>query len=199
MRKSAALLIWTACCAHAQLNRGTLTGVVTDPSGAAVPSVQITAVHTATGASASTVTTDGGNYTLPSLIIGNYRVTAEAAGFKRAVRENLELNAGATMRLDIALEIGSVGESILVEARASALETETTRVATSITNKLVEDLPLQVDGAIRSVFNLALVAPEAKTQNGFRLGGGQGAAGRCQWTACRSRARRRNTRTSARR
>jgi hypothetical protein len=175
MRKSAALLIWTACCAHAQLNRGTLTGVVTDPSGAAVPSVQITAVHTATGSSASTVTTDGGNYTLPSLIIGNYRVTAEAAGFKRAVRENLELNAGATMRLDIALEIGSVGESILVEARASALETETTRVATSITNKLVEDLPLQVDGAIRSVFNLALVAPEAKTQNGFRLGGGQGA------------------------
>jgi hypothetical protein len=84
------------------------------------------------------------------------------------------LNSGATMRLDFLLQLGSVSESVEVRAQASAIEVDSTRVATSLTTKLVEDLPLVVTGQIRNVFNLAVIAPEVKTGNGYRIGGGQG-------------------------
>ena len=76
------------------------------------------------------------------------------------------------------MEIGAVSEAVEVTTRASALESESTRVSTNLTQKLVEDLPLVVSGQIRNVFNLALIAPETKTgANGqFRIGGGQTAS-----------------------
>src|SRR5438046_1361678 len=80
-----------------QVNRGTLTGVITDPSGALVPGVKITATHVETGTSSSTVATETGNYTLPTLQIGTYRVDFEAPGFKRTVRDQAGLAAGATL------------------------------------------------------------------------------------------------------
>ena len=74
----------------------------------------------------------------------------------------------------MALQIGSVGESVQVTAQASPLETETTRQATTIQEKLVQDIPLFVNGSIRSVVSLALLAPETKTSGGnLRIGGGQ--------------------------
>ena len=159
----------------AQLNRGTLTGVVTDPAGASVPLSKITATHVETNTTLTTSSTETGNYTVPSLPIGEYRVVAEAQGFKRAVQEGVVITAGATARLDIMLELGSVTESVEIQAKSTPLETETTRVGTNITTKLVEDLPLVVGGQIRNVFNLALIAPETRTANSYRIGGGQGA------------------------
>lgn len=158
----------------AQLNRATLTGSVADPTGAAVAAAKVTATHKATNVSMSTVTTEAGLFTLPALDIGSYRVTAESSGFKRAVRDNLVLNSGATLRVEFVLELGSISETVEVQARAAAIETDSTRVATSLTTKLVEDLPLVVAGQIRSVFNLALIAPEVRSDNGYRIGGGQG-------------------------
>ncbi len=176
MKRACVLLLVSWTWAAAQVNRGSLTGIVTDPSGAVLPAVKVAAIHAETGTASSTIATEAGNYTLPALSIGAYRVDFEAAGFKRAVRENVTIGAGATVRLDITMELGSVGESVQVVAQASAIETETTRVATSITNKLVENIPLVVGGQIRNVFNLAIIAPETKTANGFRIGGGQGAS-----------------------
>ncbi len=161
---------------HAQLNRGVITGLVTDPSHAVIGDAKITATHQDTNFASTTVSTATGNYTLPALLIGKYRVQVEAPGFKRAVRDDVELTAGATVRLDVTLEIGAVTESIEVAAKASALETESTRVSTNITNRLVEDLPLVVSGTVRNVMNLAMIAPEAKSANQMRIGGGQGAA-----------------------
>src|SRR5688572_15470847 len=123
----------------AQVNRGTLTGVVSDPSGAVVPGVKITATHVETGTSASAVATETGNYTLPALQIGAYRVEFESQGFKKTIRDQVALTAGATLRVDVILELGSVGESVSVQAQASPLETETTRMATTINTKLVSD------------------------------------------------------------
>jgi hypothetical protein len=111
--------------------------MISDPSGAVVPTVKVTATHVETGTSVATVTTETGNYTLPALTIGVYRVGYEAAGFKRSVREQVVITAGATVRLDVPLELGSVGESVQVEAQASPIETETTRAATNIATKLV--------------------------------------------------------------
>ncbi len=170
------VLVLAVCAlpALAQLNRGALTGLVADPSGAAVVNAKITAVHKDTNVTFNTTTTETGNYTLPALDIGQYRVQAEAAGFKRAVRDEVTISSGATIRLDLTLEVGALTETIEVRAQPSAIETETTRVATSLTNRLVEDLPLVVAGQIRSVFNLAIIAPEVKSATGFRIGGGQG-------------------------
>ncbi len=159
----------------AQLNRATITGLVTDPSQAVIADAQIKATHMGTNFASSTASTATGNYTMPALLIGRYRVEVEAPGFKRTVRDNIELTAGATVRLDVTLEVGSVAESIEVAAKTSALETESTRVSTNITNRLVEDLPLVVSGTVRNVMNLAVIAPEAKTANQMRIGGGQGA------------------------
>jgi hypothetical protein len=166
-------------CVHirAQLNRSTLTGFVSDSSGAAIVNAKVKAVHTATNAQFSTATTETGNYTLPALDIGEYRVEVEAPGFKRAVRQSVTLESGASARVDFKLEVGEVTELVEVSARAAAIETESTRIATNLTSKLVEDLPLVVSGQIRNVFNLALIAPEAKTGGNtsgqFRIGGGE--------------------------
>ncbi len=171
-------LLFVGFCAAtispAQVNRATLTGLVTDPSGAVVPSAKIVAVHVETGTSSSTTTTTAGAYTLPALQIGTYRVEYDAAGFKKSVKEEVALTAGSTIRLDVTLTLGSATESVVVSAQAAPIETETTRVATNITTKLVQDLPMLVDGGIRSIFTLASIAPETHgTGQSFRIGGGQ--------------------------
>jgi hypothetical protein len=172
---SAALLLLVALPAFAQLDRGSLAGIVQDPSAAAIVNAKVIATNTATNVPFSTSSSDTGNYTLSALPIGTYTVAIEASGFKRSIREGVIVAAGATVRLDFSLEVGAVSESVEVTARAVALETESTRVATNLTSKLVEDLPLVVAGQIRSVYNLALIAPEVRSDNGYRIGGGQGA------------------------
>jgi hypothetical protein len=158
----------------AQVNRGTLTGIITDPSGSVVPGVKITATHVDTGTTSSTLASESGSYTMPALQTGAYRIEFEAIGFKKGVRTQIELAAGSTLRQDMILEIGSVAESVLVEARATPLESETTRLATTIETKLVQDMPLFVNGSIRSVVSLALIAPETKSVNGnLKIAGGQ--------------------------
>jgi hypothetical protein len=102
----------------------------------------------------------------------------EATGFKRFARSKIIVTAGATIRVDPVLELGSVAETVEVTSEVAPLESESSQVSTAITNTLVQDLPLVVAGQIRNVFNLAIIAPEAKTANQFRLGGGQGAAPR---------------------
>ena len=108
----------------AQVNRGTLTGVITDPSGAVVPGVKITAIHVETGTSSVTIASESGSYTIPALPIGLYRIEFEAPGFKKSIRNQVDVAAGATLRQDMVLEVGSVGESVQVTAQASPLETE---------------------------------------------------------------------------
>src|SRR5205814_794949 len=114
-------LILAVTC-WSQLDRGTLTGLVTDPSGAIAPAVKITATHVETGVSTITVVNETGNYTLVALPIGTYRVEFETAGFKRSVRSGVTLTSGATVRLDVVLELGSVGESVQVSAQSAPIE-----------------------------------------------------------------------------
>lgn len=173
MKASLAFLALSAA-AFAQLDRGSLTGNVKDPSGAAVANAKITATQTATNISSSTTSTDTGDYTLPALLIGNYSVSVEATGFKRAVQRSVDITSGSILRQDFTVELGTVSESVQVTGQATSLETESTRVATNFSTKLIEDLPLVVGGQIRNVFNLAIIAPEVKTANGYRIGGAQG-------------------------
>src|ERR1700676_5084533 len=118
---------------QAQLNKATLTGIVVDPSGAAIAGARITAVELGTNTTFSTTTTATGNYTLTALEIGVYHIENENVGFNQSIRDGVTLESGATLRLDVAMEIGAVSEAVEVSARASALETESTRVSTHVT------------------------------------------------------------------
>src|SRR5882672_9831300 len=101
------LFFLLATSLQAQLNKATLTGVVVDPSGAAIAGARITARQLATNATFSTTSTATGNYALPALDIGSYRIETEAGGFKRSVRGAVTLASGATVRLDVTMEIGA--------------------------------------------------------------------------------------------
>jgi hypothetical protein len=160
-------------CGFGQSDRATVVGTVTDPSGAVAPGARIRAIDIATNIERSTESTDRGDFTIPQLRIGSYRVEVAAPGFKTFVRNNVTLTAGIAVRVDVVLTVGEVSESVSVSSEVQALSTDSSKVATAITNRFVEDLPLVVGGAMRSPFNLALIAPEARNTGNFSIGGGQ--------------------------
>ena len=107
----------------AQEFRGTLTGRVTDAQEAVVPGVKVVATQVDTGANYEAVSSGDGQYTIPFLAPGTYRVTAEAAGFKRYVREGVLVSTNQHTGLDLRLEIGAQVETINVTGGSPALET----------------------------------------------------------------------------
>jgi hypothetical protein len=171
-------LLCAAMVALAQTDRGIITGTVTDSSGAAVPETRVVARNIATGVTYQTTTTNSGDYTIPALPVGTYQLRAERQGFKAAVRDEIIVSAGSTVTINAQLEVGAVTESIQVQGTLELLQTSTAKVATAVSNKLVDELPLVVGGAMRGAFDLALITPEANMPNddNFNVGGGQGGA-----------------------
>src|SRR5580704_14804578 len=110
----------------AQVNTGTITGTVTDSSGAVVSGVTITVTHVAQNVIETFTTNDHGIYEAKFLQIGGYTVAAERAGFKTIVTTGLDLAVGQVMRVDFSLVVGGANETIKVTADASQqLKTET--------------------------------------------------------------------------
>ena len=91
----------------AQVSRGTITGIVTDPSGAAVPGVAITITNIETGVANKVKTNESGMYTVPLLEGANYRLSAEKTGFKRYEQTGILVQSGGTARIDFSLSLGS--------------------------------------------------------------------------------------------
>src|SRR5690348_8899012 len=100
---------WTAAtlCSAQDLRTATLVGNVTDSSGAAVANADITVTNTGTNVVTRGKTNEEGAYYVPFLIIGNYRLTVEATGFKKFEQSGLVLNAGETPRVNVQLQVGS--------------------------------------------------------------------------------------------
>jgi hypothetical protein len=122
--------------------RGTFSGSVTDPQGSAVPRATITAVETRTGTKTVATSESTGEYTLPFLMPGEYQITAEAAGFKRAVRKGLKLSAGEHPVIDLRLEVGAVNEAVTVTEEAPLVTAASASVGQVVTTREVEDLPV---------------------------------------------------------
>jgi hypothetical protein len=101
-------------CSIAQLNTGTITGTVTDPSAALVRDVKVTVRNTATNAVRDTSTSGAGIYTVSDLIVGPYEVTFEAPAFKKLVRTGITLDVTQVVRVDARMEVGAVTESVQV-------------------------------------------------------------------------------------
>ena len=115
MRKVRALYICLllvfgfAALAHAQISRGTITGIVTDPTGAVVAGARVVATEEATGSNSSAVSNKSGEYTLPFLAPGTYRVTVSNAGFKSYVRDEVIVGANERVSVDTKLQLGQQG------------------------------------------------------------------------------------------
>jgi carboxypeptidase family protein/TonB-dependent receptor-like protein len=131
-----------AAPAGAQDPRGAITGQVRDTSGGSLPGVTVAATNVATNVSSTTVTSGDGNYNIPYLTPGGYRVTAELSGFKKLVRDGLEVRIGDRLTVDLTLELGQVEETVTVTARASLLESASSSAGQVIDEKRIALMPL---------------------------------------------------------
>ncbi len=140
IRRCGLLLLLPAALA-AQTGQGTMTGLVTDPTGALIPGVSVRIVNNATGFVYSALTNNEGLYRVPYITPGVYDVTLEADGFKRSVRTGIQVRSTETARLDVALEVGSLVEQVEVSAAGLVLETETSSTGHLVTGQTLTALP----------------------------------------------------------
>lgn len=138
-----------------QSTTGAIVGVVTDPTSAPVPNARVAAVEELTNIRAETTTSTQGDYAFPSLRPGTYRIEVEASGFRRLVRSGIEVRVNDRLRLDLALSLGPVTESVEVVGVAPLVETESGAIGTVIDNKKILNIPLNT----RNPFQLALLSP----------------------------------------
>jgi hypothetical protein len=167
------LLLGGAVCL-AQNDRGIITGSVTDIAGAAIAGAAVTATHLDTNAITRASTTEAGEFNLPSMPVGRYRVSVETAGFKTAVHNDVRLEAGASARLDTKLEVGAVQQAIEINASASQLQTDNAKIQNTMSDRMIEALPTVVSDNMRSPFDLAAITAQVNGgDQDFRVGGGQ--------------------------
>jgi hypothetical protein len=153
-----------------------VSGIVSDPQGASVPEVEIVAVNAATGASFRARTNEAGFYSLQSLPIGTYRLSAEKPGFRKFVQEGLVLTTGQALELAVRLEVGQVTETVTVEARATLLETRTSDSSQLVEGRSVEDMPLgdrRTMNIIRITGAAVFVNYDSGGKPNFSLAGGR--------------------------
>jgi len=148
-----------------QAGSGELTGQVLDPAGAAVAQARVTATSTATGVSLSTVTTGSGNYSFLYLNPGSFTVDVLADGFKAERRENVMVETGQRIRLDLILVIGSNAEVVVVSADDLPLQSASSDVETVIHGEAVPAMPLNG----RNFVQLATFAPGVELPQGTQL------------------------------
>lgn len=149
------MLAALAAGAAAQDFRGAVAGTVTDSSGGRTPGVTVTAINVATNGTSTTTTDSDGAYTLRYLTPGTYSVSAELSGFKKLVRENVEVRIGDRLELDLRLEVGRMEETVSVTAEAPLLDTASGSNGQVIDEKRIALMPLS-DG---NPFVLARLAP----------------------------------------
>ncbi len=144
----------------------TLTGLVADPSGAAVTGAQITVVNIATGYEYKATSNEAGQYNIPTLLEGVYRLKAVAPGFQEYNVEDIRLSARDIRRIDITLSLTQVSTSVEVSAGATLVETETARVADVRSRQVLLDMPL----SLRRAWDFIQLSPNvSKTTGSFNM------------------------------
>lgn len=133
----------------------TVSGTVTDPSGAHVVGAVVTALNNATGAATTVRTNDAGAYTMPSLIPGTYTFSTEHPGFRKGVIDQVILSTGTVLTLNLPLALGQTTETVEVQATAAAVNATSASVGGVVDGKKLLDLPL----VARSAYDLLLTQP----------------------------------------
>ncbi|MGA2073581.1 MAG: carboxypeptidase-like regulatory domain-containing protein [Terriglobia bacterium] len=156
------ILLWAVPSAQAQIVDASLTGTVTDPTGAVTPGAAVTVTNTGTGVSLETSTNDLGGYNFPHLPPGQYTLSVRMAGFKITLITGIELLVNQEAMVNAQLQVGETTTEVQVSGAAPLVNTETASVGTVIDQKEVADLPLN----LRRFGALAVLVPGSAPDNG---------------------------------
>lgn len=159
---TAIVLIGPTIRTYAQAVTGTLLGAITDPTGGVVPGANITIIETNTNLSRSTSTNESGNYVFGHLERGVYRLEVQIAGFKKAVRDRVDVLVNNDTRVDIQLEPGGVSETAEVVASLALLQTDRADVGRQLETRQLQDMPLAFNRNFQSLLNLVPGATRAE-------------------------------------
>ncbi|HEX4156572.1 MAG TPA: carboxypeptidase-like regulatory domain-containing protein [Acidobacteriaceae bacterium] len=180
--------VFAASAASAQSVRGAIAGSITDTTGAFIPNASITAINQENGGKSVTRSTGAGVYRFPDLPIGTYTVTVTAQGFQTKTSTGVLVQVNGTTALNVSLPAGAVNEVVTVDASGNLLQTESSDIGGTVSNKQIEDLPLSLQlgvGGLRSPETFVFLLPgttgpgtgtAGNTANGVffsRLSGGQ--------------------------
>ena len=141
---------------------GSVLGTVTDSSGAVVPGVVVTVTNVDTNVPFRTVTSSAGDYIAPVLNPGHYRVSAEMQGFQKSVTSSFTLTVDQKIRVNLSLKPGEVSQTVAVTAQAVSLDTDSEALSQLVSQKQVEQLPLNG----RNFMQLLLLGAGAVTVGG---------------------------------
>jgi hypothetical protein len=170
---AACLLTILSSLMFAQVNTGSISGTVIDPSNASIPGAKVMLTNEETGVALPATTSAAGNYVFTPLQPGRYSLAVEAAGFKRIERKGLLLQIGGKLGVDIQMELGALGESVQVTAESPLLTVTNANVGHVIDRQKVMELPLPGRDTVR----LVQIAPGVGGINSaigdLRLGGGR--------------------------
>jgi hypothetical protein len=152
-----------------------ITGTVKDTSGAVLPGVDVTVTQTETGFKRSTVTDGEGNYTLPNLPVGPYRLEAALSGFRTYVQTGIVLQVNANPAIPVTLTLGDLNETISVQGSTPLVETRSPSIGTVIENERIEELPLNGRNATDLIVLAgAAVSPPGANATSRSMQGGTG-------------------------
>ena len=144
----------------AQTSYGSVTGSVTDPSGAPITGTQVTLTNLGTSEKRVQKTGDDGLYLFPNLLPGLYRIEVEKAGFNKYARPEVRVEVNQTSRIDVGMQIGNVSQVVEVTAETPLLQPETSSLGTVVGARVANELPLNG----RNIFNLTTVTPSVVPQ-----------------------------------
>ena len=151
--------------AHAQALYGSVTGTVTDNSGASIPGVTVTVTNEGTGLKLETTSDGEGGYTVRNVLPGTYTLSASLQGFKTFSQTGIPLTAGNILRVNASLEIGDLTESVTVTSEAALLKTDKADVSVELQPKEITDLPLNQFRNYQALMNLVPGATPGTFQN----------------------------------
>jgi hypothetical protein len=151
--------------ASAQALYGSITGTVTDQSGAAIPGATVTATNTGTGLKVDAVTAADGSYTFRNLLPGVYDLGASLQGFRELKQTGLRVSAGNPVRVELKLEVGTLAETVNVVSETTLLQTEKADLSTELGSKEIVNLPLNQFRNYQKLIDLVPGATPAQFQN----------------------------------
>jgi hypothetical protein len=161
------LFLCAGSVAFGQAGRGSISGLVSDPSGAIVNGAQVTALNSATGVALHTVTSEAGLYSFVSLTPGVYVVTASQKGFESVARNNVTVTVDQVATVNIALQVGSVNETVTVTETAALVDTSNSTVGQLIESANIERFPTLT----RNIYDLIQLSAGVTPANGSASSG----------------------------
>jgi len=163
MRRTLAAIFFGVVCViqvHAQSTQASLTGRITDPRKAVITAATVTVINTGTGIHYQGLTNEIGEYYVPNLPPGRYRIEVEKLGFKAVIQSGLILHVQDALEVNFEMTLGSASESVTVAGESSPVDTESSTVGTVVEQRKANELPLNG----RNVFNLIVLAPSVIPQ-----------------------------------